>query len=295
MLTNCRLNDYKAQETLYKHIFERYMLFCKETPRSDLEAEFAKLSMSSNDKLSRIAALKASTTLPTSSATPAPPPTPKAEPSSELILIHTAMRKLREGLVASSRKDEFARSTYLFLIRAAVLARAWEAYTPAIAHLVSHVHPITPLTQAELIEVSAYTILDLACRQRNLQGALSLRRTRGLKPRRDGVGAGSDVAHLIDEVLRAVIHDEWFRFWRAKRRADGHYRVIMEFAEENMRVHALKCLARSYFTAEKDFVEKAAGRAWKELVDEGVGWELEVFEGKDWSRETVVIRRVKGK
>jgi hypothetical protein len=288
-----RLNDFKAQETFYRHIYERYYLFCKES-RDDLESEFAKLSMASNGSTSRITAAKATSTAPSPISTPSPPPI-KPEPSSELILIYTAMRKLREGLVASSRKDDFARDTYLWLIRAAVLTRAWEAYTPAIAHLVSHVHPASPLSKSEWQEISAYHILDLACRQGDLQGALALRRARGLEPRRDG--SDSDVTSLLDEILQALIHDEWFLFWRAKRRADGHYRAIMEFAEEGVRVHALKCLARSYFTAEKEYVEKCAGRTWKDLVDEGVGWELEVVEGEDWSEstETVVIRRAKAK
>jgi hypothetical protein len=268
------------------------MLFFKEN-RADLETEFAKLSMSSSDTVSRITAAKTSSTTASPTSTPSPPH-PKPEPSPELALIHTAMRKLREGLVASSRADGFTRSTYLFLIRAAVLARAWEAYTPAISHLISHVHPSSSLSQSEWNEVTAYHILDLACRQHDLQGALALRRARGLQPRADS-GSGSDIAHIIDEILRALTHDEWFRFWRAKKHADGYIRVIMEFAEEGVRVHSLKCLARSYFTAEKEYVEKTAGRTWKELVDEGVGWELEVDEGEDWSesKETVVIRRAK--
>jgi hypothetical protein len=62
----------------------------------------------------------------------------------------------------------------------------------------------------------------------------------------------------------------------------------MGWAEDKMRLHALKCLGRTYFTAKKAFVEKATEKSWEELVKNGVGWEL-----KD--ANTVVIRRPKSK
>jgi hypothetical protein len=69
---------------------------------------------------------------------------------------------------------------------------------------------------------------------------------------------------------------------------DGYQRSVVEWADGGMRVHALKCLGRSYFSAERGFVERVADRRWEELVSDGVGWELSA------DGERVVIRRAKG-
>lgn len=70
---------------------------------------------------------------------------------------------------------------------------------------------------------------------------------------------------------------------------DGYLRCIMEFATERMRLHALKCLGKSYMSADKEFVERSGDARWEELVEGGVGWELVEGTGR------VVIRKPKGK
>ena len=70
---------------------------------------------------------------------------------------------------------------------------------------------------------------------------------------------------------------------------DGHARALMGWAEDRVRLHALKCLGRSYFTAEKVFVERSVGgMEWQRLVKEcGLGWQL------DGDGKVVTIRRMK--
>lgn len=92
----------------------------------------------------------------------------------------------------------------------------------------------------------------------------------------------------VGVVLRCLVRDDWVRFWRVRRAVDGYQRALMEGVEERVRLHALKCLGRSYLSVEKGFVERMAGAGWEELVRGGVGWELGA-DGK------VVIRRPRAK
>lgn len=63
-------------------------------------------------------------------------------------------------------------------------------------------------------------------------------------------------------MLRALVADNWVLFWKMKRAVDGYQRRIMEFAEQGMRVHALKCLGRGYMSVERRYVEQCADRKW---------------------------------
>lgn len=92
----------------------------------------------------------------------------------------------------------------------------------------------------------------------------------------------------VEAVLMALVRDDWGTFWRMKRAVDGYQRRIMEFAEQRVRVHALKCLGRAYMSADKGFVERVADRKWDDLVEDGVGWEL--VEG-----DRIMIKKPKGR
>ncbi|KAH9843429.1 hypothetical protein Tdes44962_MAKER10528 [Teratosphaeria destructans] len=187
------------------------------------------------------------------------------------------MRKLREAILATHRRDAFAQRAYVFIIHATILTRHWESYTPALTYLLHDIHPHTPLSRAELDEFVGARILDLACRRYDLNACFELRAKWRFRDRR------------VEGVVKAVVHDDWVRFWRLRGSVDGYQRAIMEFAVDRMRVHALKCLGRGYLSADKAFVERCGGATWAELVKGGVGWEL----GEDG--RSVVIRRPKPK
>lgn len=203
-----------------------------------------------------------------------PTPTNAKPPSPELQLILSAMRKLREAIVATRRIDNFAQRAYIFIIHAALLVQAWESYVPALHYLLEEIHPRTPLSVPELNEFVDYHILDLACRLGDYHAAFCVRYQYGTRDRR------------VDAVLKSLVRDDWVSFWRVRRRVDGHQRALLGFAEEGVRLHALKCLAKTYFSVERVFVERSGDREWAELVKGGVGWEL--VEG-----DRVVIRRPK--
>ena len=185
-----------------------------------------------------------------------------------------AMRKLREATVATSRKDLFAQKAYMFIIRTAILLKNMESYHPALLHLLNYIHPMCPLPAAELHEFIGYHLLDLACRQGDFNGTYAARQHFKYFDRR------------IDKILSALVHDDWVVYWLVKGKVDGHVRALMEWADDGLRLHALKCLGRSYFTAEKSYVERCTSMGWNDLVKKmEVGWQLE--------GDKVTIRRPK--
>lgn len=195
----------------------------------------------------------------------------------ELATLLLSMRKLREGLLASSRTDTFAQRAYIFTIRSALLCSSYESYSPALSHLLHRIHPLTSLPAPELHEFVGYYILDLACRLGDFGAAYQVRRSYRYRDEQ------------VEGVLKALVHDDWVIYWQLRGKVDGYQRKLMEWAEDGMRMHALKCIGRSYLTVERGYVERCAGRGWGILKEKDrVGWEL---EGGD----KVIVRRVKVK
>jgi hypothetical protein len=251
------------------------MKFCAASG-SQLERQFAALSLSSDDKL--IPGLKSddSQNVAKKPQLPGAKQTTPDDPSSELQLILMAMRKLRESVVATRRRDLFAQRCYIFIIRVAILVSAWESYLPALTYLLHDIHPVTPLDPSELNELVIFQILDYACRLGDLHTAYLTKVAYGISDRK------------LLAVLHSLVRDDWMSFWRVRKKVDGYQRAIMSFAENDMRLRALKCLGKTYFSAEKSFVEAMADREWDQLVAGGLGWELQ-------DDDVVTIRRAKAR
>ncbi len=198
------------------------------------------------------------------------------ERPNDMPTILLAMRKLREGVLGSRRRDQFAQRAYMFIIHACILTKSWESYQPALLYLLYSIHPRTPLSAPEVQEFIGYHILDLSCRQYELGEAFAVKREFRHRDRK------------VNVVLRSLVHDDWVRFWRTRRAVDGYQRAIMEFATERIRLHALKCVGKSYLIVEKSFVERTGDARWEELVQGGVGWQLQ-------ETGNVVIRKPKPK
>lgn len=185
-------------------------------------------------------------------------------PEKDLSIIMMAMRKLREGIMASKRCDDFSTQAYFFCIRLSILAKHMESYHPALLYLLNKLHTRRPLSKVDVEEFAGYLMLDLACRQRDLAQAHVIRRRFNV------------VDVKVNDTLSALTHDNYYLFWKTKRSVDGHKTKMMEFAEPAMRMHALKCLGRTYFQLEKDYVEQVTSCTWESLVaDHAVGWELQ--------------------
>lgn len=255
-----------TQERYYAKIVEKYMSFCTDAGDSaSLLERFGSLQLSAQENTKN-------TNTPTGPSTVPPAP----EGSTELSHILGALRKLREGIVASKRADAFASQVYIFAIRLGVLCKSPEAYHPAILHLLRSIHPRHALTSLEFQEVVGYLVLDAACRRGDLAEAYGLRNRHRLRDAK------------VDAVLRALVQDNWVSFFRVKGNLDGHRARIVEFAEPGLRKHLLKAFGRTYLSVPLQYLESSTGLAWRELeADYSVGWEL--------NETKVVIRKIQGR
>ncbi|KAK0621735.1 hypothetical protein B0T17DRAFT_591566 [Bombardia bombarda] len=281
-----RLLSAKVQESYYAKIAERYLAFCTDAgDRDGLQRQFARLALDdrSNGTSATTTNSSNSPTTPTTSsggggtaATVTPTATTGGKQTQQLSAILAALRKLREGIVASKRRDDFAVQVYLFAIRLGILTSSYETYHPALLYLLQVLHPARNLTSVELHETTAYLVLDAACRRADLADAYALRNKYRLKDAK------------VDGVLRALVTDDWVLWRRIKRGVDGHRVKILEFAEGRFREHVLKAFGRSYLSVGLDFLETQGMAKWDELKEGyGVGWEL--------SNGRVVIRKIHGR
>ncbi|TVY43540.1 hypothetical protein LSUB1_G002459 [Lachnellula subtilissima] len=258
-----RLLDHKVQERYHAKIVERYMAFCTDAGRGDeLLRRLARMDISQENERSN----KAQRQIPQNAANIRTVVDANVDISGQrdLATLIMAMRKLREGIVASNRVDDFSIQAYIFCIRLSILVKQMESYHPAILHLLKKMHTTQPLAKTELNEFVGYLVLDLACRQNDLAQAYSVRLEWGLQDTK------------VNAVLRALAHDNYFLFWKVKTSVDGYKAKLMEFAEEGIRRQTLKCLGRGYLSIDKPALEKYVSTTWTSLTkDYGVGWQLE--------------------
>ena len=201
-----------------------------------------------------------------------------AAEASSLGSLWLAMRKLREGIVATNRSDSFAVEAYHFCVRAAILAGHVESYHPALSHLVRTLHPkaraAKAVTEAERQEFVVYLILDLACRQQQPAEAYRVRARRGCRGR------------LVDAVLEAIVHGNYQLFHTAQRGASEIQARLMEHADDRIRRLAIQRLERAYFTVDKHYLNHVTGLKWEQLQHRyGLAW--------DTDGERVIMRRPK--
>jgi len=89
-------------------------------------------------------------------------------------------------------------------------------------------------------------------------------------------------------MLGALMHDDYWFFWRVKRSVDGYKAKLIEWAEDRVRKQALKCLGRAYLDINLKSLEGYTNESWTNLVKEhSVGWHLD--------GNKVIIRKPKTK
>ncbi|EGS21203.1 uncharacterized protein CTHT_0030490 [Thermochaetoides thermophila DSM 1495] len=318
-----RLLNLKTQETYYSRIVERYLSFCTDAgDRDELRKQFASLSLAdsppsvpsvpaipSHRQQSSLLSQDSLVTPGTDSTSYSSShiPVPK-DPKANLSQILSALRKLREALVATRRHDAFAAQVFLFAARVGVLVGSYETYLPALLYLLRRLsHYTIPdtrdkaslLTTAELRECATYLVLDAACRRDDLAEAYALRHTYRSALRFPSEVSpakviGFDRHDALDAVLHALTHDNWILFRRVKLSVDGPRARLMEFAEARMRSHTLKAFGRAYLNLPLNVLEEQVGKKWEELRSEdGVGWELEGERSSENAK--VIIRSVRAR
>lgn len=184
------------------------------------------------------------------------------------------MRKLRESLVATKRRDAFAVRVYGFNVRAGIMAGHVESYHPALLHLLRTLHRTVDVAEAERHEFVGYLMVDLVCRQRQPAEAFWVRNRHRYQDRQ------------VDTIVQAVVHDNYHLFRLAKRGASELQGKLMEHAEDGMRGRAARCLERAYFQVDRRFLEGVMALEWDQLhARYGPSWESD--------GETITMRRPK--
>lgn len=298
-----RLLDTKTQETYYHKITARYMQFCTQNSKNLHEA-FTSLSLNDSTPAPAPQAQNLSSSrwaVPSARPTTAGygsknATTSKAsnvnasvspEPAEELSVILTALRKLREAILATSANapsPAFSQRVHVFNIRLAILALHPESYHASLRYLLTSLHSQAhPLPVSELREMTAYLILDTALRVGNLIGAHAIRvRAKERWRFRD---------RDVDLILKAAVSNNWPLFWRIRNRVDGYIRAIMHWKVEALRMTVLKAIGRSYMQCDVDWIlQSTTGgeMSWEDLVKkEDIGW---LRDGN-----TAIIRKPKPK
>lgn len=265
------LVDLRAQEKYYTVIVERYIKFCSTAgQRDELIQKFSSLDIGHDSSDTTV------TEYPNISPASDAEILQKPSNARTLSTLVSALRKLREGIVASKRADVFAIQAYLFCIRLSVLIKQPDSYHPAILHLLREIHSRQPLTVVDLNEIVSYLILDTACRRRAISEAFAIRQFYNLQEPK------------LDAILSSLVHDNYIMFHRLRRSVDGYRARLMEWAEQDLRLHTLKCFGKSYLNVDLAYLEASTNSEWKSLVSgDGVGWEL--------NDEKVMIRKVNPK
>ncbi|OKL63129.1 hypothetical protein UA08_01626 [Talaromyces atroroseus] len=307
------LLEHKAQQTYYDTIVDRYMRFCS-CHSHDLDAAWASLPASASADATKnppsnvpvpptgkpaakpvyhdeIAAgliakterLSLTTTQPQQRSTGEKQRPPAAELSSLLM----SLRKLREGILATSSTTPvtFQQQVHIFSIRFSILARHPPSYFSSLRYLLENLHTTShPLTKHELTEFTSYLVLDYACRQNSLAPAYML-----LIQSKQKYGFQSLV---VDRILSALIHDNWITFWRTHKEVDGYTRAIMNWATDHVMRQALKAVGRTYLSVNVSWLLETCtgddGWTWQDLAErERLGWQLE--------GESIIIRKPKAR
>lgn len=208
-------------------------------------------------------------------------------PAAELSTLLMSLRKLREGILATSSTTPvaFQQQIHIFSIRFSILARHPPSYFSSLRYLLDNLHTNShPLSVHDLTDFTSYLILDYACRQNSLAPAYTL-----LVQAREKHGFKSPV---VDQVLNALTHDNWISFWRIQKEVDGYVRAIMGWATDHMTKQALKAAGRTYLSVNANWLLRTStgeeGWTWQRLADkEKLGWQLE--------GDSVIIRKPRAK
>lgn len=198
---------------------------------------------------------------------------PGPSPATELSTLLLSLRKLREAVLAtaSTTPIAFSQRLHVFSIKVAIQARHPPSYFPSLRHLLDDLHTTSnPLPDSELKDHISYLILDYSCRQEDLVSAFELRaRARRLY---------NFQSREVDQVLQAIAHGNWVKFWRARKEVDSFMRAVMDWAEDRVRRQALKAVGKAYLGVDVSWiVEGCTGDStwtWEKLAErEKLGWE----------------------
>lgn len=268
--TSARLLNPRVQEDYFDHILSRYTHLHKSSEDPVDSIEQGLLSMSLKDQIDCEGWADFCSKF-SSKALQSP-----AQQPMDTSTVLAAMRKLREGLVASSRLDVFSHQVYFFIIYATILIGNFESFHPALLHLIRVIFARSDIAKTQKDEFVGFYILDLACRQGNLRKAFETRH----------VYACND--QNINKLLMALVRGDWRLYWKTYEVMNVYQKKLLQASHEMMRQHTINCVSASYLSVRRDFLEEAARSPWRDISRlTPKTWELD--------GEQILVRRIRKK
>lgn len=187
------------------------------------------------------------------------------------------MRKLREAVVATGRKDKFAWDLYTFIIHATIISGHMESYHPALLYLLRNLVPsLNNLEEPSPQKYIGYYILDIACRQDDLGKAFHIKYMHEFHDQN------------IEALLKALTQGNWVQYWKAYQHMDIYQQRLVRASHDKMRKQILGCFAATYLSVEKGYLEGSVQQPWSKSIEVSQRkWQLE--------DQTVIIRRIRRK
>ena len=197
----------------------------------------------------------------------------------QIHIIRSAMRKLRESLMATNRRDELTREAYLYIIRSSIRQQYHEAYHPALLYLLRTPGLAKLLGIVEYLEIVRYAVLDLAGRQDALREAWELAwRTGIFKYQRNFHETQRSRNELLskslekrNETVRRVLHaatrNDVMLFHIHKQELSENEGQLVGPLQRRLDLHTVRCLSKAYFEASIYFVEHVINLRWYNEVE----------------------------
>lgn len=137
--------------------------------------------------------------------------------------------------------DEFTISVFLYSIRIATRVGHYQTYVPSISYLLKHHSKLSASNLNEIINIFA---LHLAHFSNNNEDAIEIVHRY----------ANDDIKlHRVLKAWRTLDYFTWFNLYHSE--SDLLYHRMMQFGENRMINHSLKCIQKSYFQLPKDYVD----------------------------------------
>ena len=161
-----------------------------------------------------------------------------------------ALRKLREGIVASGRHDKFAIDVFERTALYAILADHPESYVPCLKYLLDSLYT----TMEDKHSMENLHLLHL-CSLDTLSDFVTAR-----------VEAGERRC-TADDVFQAIARNNWLRLTYIRKRANRYERALLQRQERRLTNQALLSIASAYHFIDVEWLTSKFEH-WKHTADE---------------------------
>jgi hypothetical protein len=156
----------------------------------------------------------------------------------------SSLRGLREGIVASGRKDRFTMDVFERIALFTILRDHVESYRPTVKYLLDQLYPALVLQDSPSAQhIRCWYLLHLVCVTGDFQELYRCR----LDMQAD--------SGLADQVLGCLLHGNYARWYKLYKTGNTVERRLMGRSYERLCKHALGVLGAAYMSAPTEWVE----------------------------------------